>query len=69
LKVAKAFRPNGTTPFEALDKAVGVDLAFWTGFQLATVRISEMPEPTDMKIRVTVKESAQLHASRNRPDV
>jgi ketosteroid isomerase-like protein len=28
-------------------------LAFWTGFQFATVQIGDMPKPTDMKIRVT----------------
>jgi ketosteroid isomerase-like protein len=53
LNDAKAFRPNGTTRFDVLHKAVGVDLAFWTGFQIATVQIGEMPKPTQMKIRVT----------------
>jgi ketosteroid isomerase-like protein len=53
LNDAKAFRPNGTTRFEVLHKAVGADLAFWTGFQFATVQIGDMPKPTDMKIRVT----------------
>src|SRR4029450_11302758 len=46
-------RPNGTTWFAVVHQASGADLAFWTGFQIATVQIGEMPKPADMRIRVT----------------
>jgi hypothetical protein len=41
---SNGFRPNGTTRFAVLHQAVGADLAFWTGFQIATVQIGEMPQ-------------------------
>jgi ketosteroid isomerase-like protein len=50
---AKAFRSNGTSRFEVLHTMDCGELAFWTGFQIATVRIGDMPRPTEMRIRVT----------------
>jgi ketosteroid isomerase-like protein len=46
-------RPNGTTHFEVLQQAVSDDLAFWAGFQIATVQMGDASKPTAMKIRVT----------------
>jgi len=53
LKDAGAFRPEGTTHFEVLQQGSSGDLGFWTGFQIARAQIGDMPEPMDMKIRVT----------------
>jgi ketosteroid isomerase-like protein len=50
---SNGFRPNGTTRFAVLHQAVGADLAFCTGFQIATVQVGEMPKPADMRIRLT----------------
>jgi glyoxylase I family protein len=50
---AKAFNADGTTQLEVLQKGESGELAFWTGYQLAHVRIGAMTEPQDMKIRVT----------------
>jgi ketosteroid isomerase-like protein len=48
-----AFRPEGTTQLDVLQKTATDELAFWTGYQLARVRFGAMPEPQDLKIRVT----------------
>jgi ketosteroid isomerase-like protein len=45
--------PHRTTRFEVLHQAASADLAFWAGFQIATVQIGDAPKPTAMKIRVT----------------
>jgi ketosteroid isomerase-like protein len=50
---SNAFHPNGTTRFDVLHQGVGADLAFWTGLQIATVQLGQMPKPADMRIRVT----------------
>jgi hypothetical protein len=53
LNDTRAFRPNGTTRFEVLHQAVSDDLAFWAGFQIATVQMGGASKPTAMKIRVS----------------
>ncbi|HZP75963.1 MAG TPA: nuclear transport factor 2 family protein [Pseudolabrys sp.] len=53
LKDAQAFHKNGVSHFEVLQQAADDTLAFWTGFQVATVQIGDMPRPIDMRIRVT----------------
>jgi ketosteroid isomerase-like protein len=50
---ADAFKRVGTTQLDVLQKGASDDLAFWTGYQLAKVQIGAMPEPQEMKIRVT----------------
>ena len=50
---AKAFHSNGTTELEVVQQAHDSDLAFWTGFQTATVRIGDAPKPVEMRLRVT----------------
>lgn len=53
LKDAAAFHDNGATRFEVLQKGASGDIGFWTGFQIASVQIGEMPKPIEMRIRVT----------------
>jgi ketosteroid isomerase-like protein len=53
LKDAKAFRPVGKSRFEVLQKGADGDVGFWTGYQIATVQIGDMPQPIEMRIRVT----------------
>lgn len=50
---SQSFRNDGTTRFEILQRQVSGDLAFWTGWQVATVRLSGQDAAIDMKIRVT----------------
>jgi ketosteroid isomerase-like protein len=50
---ARAFEPGGQSRLEILQQAVDDKLAFWTGYQYATVRLSGQPHPIDMRIRVT----------------
>jgi ketosteroid isomerase-like protein len=50
---AEAFQEGGTTRFEVLQKGQSGDLAFWTGYQTATVRIGAVPDRQDMRMRVT----------------
>ncbi|WP_448950729.1 YybH family protein [Labrys neptuniae] len=50
---AGSFQPGGTSSFDILQKQVSGDLAFWTGWQVATVHLSGRAEPVGMKIRVT----------------
>jgi ketosteroid isomerase-like protein len=50
---AAAFARGGTTRFEIEQKEVSGDLAFWTGFQIATVRMRGQDQPRQMRIRVT----------------
>lgn len=52
-KDAESFQPGGESQFEVLQKGVSGDLAFWTGFQVATVRPASSREPVPMRIRVT----------------
>jgi ketosteroid isomerase-like protein len=53
LRDSKAFRQNGVTRLEVLHKGVGDGCAYWTGFQLATVQVGDMPQPREIKMRVT----------------
>lgn len=53
LKDAKSFKPNGTSHFDVLQTGSDGDLGFWTGFQMASVQIGDMPEPIEMKLRIT----------------
>ncbi len=53
LKDAGAFRDNGVSRFDVLQSGHSGDLGFWTGFQVATVQIGDMPKPVDMRIRIT----------------
>jgi ketosteroid isomerase-like protein len=53
LNDAKAFKPIGASRFEVLQRGSDGDLGFWTGLQVARVQIGDMPEPVDMKLRVT----------------
>jgi ketosteroid isomerase-like protein len=50
---AGSFQPGGTSSFDILHKQVSEDLAFWTGWQVATVHLAGRAEPVSMKIRVT----------------
>jgi ketosteroid isomerase-like protein len=50
---AASFQPGGETRFDILQKGSSGDLGFWTGFQIATVRIAGQDDPVDMRIRVT----------------
>jgi ketosteroid isomerase-like protein len=49
LKDAEAFHPVHKRQFEVLQKEADGDLAFWTGCQVATVQIGDMPKPTKMR--------------------
>jgi ketosteroid isomerase-like protein len=53
LKDAKAFKPIGKSRVEVLQKGASGDLAFWTGYQVATAQIGDMPKPMEMRIRLT----------------
>lgn len=50
---AKAFHEDGTTRFEVLHQAQSGDLAFWTGYQMTRAHIGSMPDPKEMRARVT----------------
>lgn len=50
---AKIFEPNSESRFEVLQMEAGDELAFWTGFQVASVRMKGKGEPIEMRIRVT----------------
>jgi ketosteroid isomerase-like protein len=49
----KAFRPGGETSFEILQSAASSDVAYWTGFQSAKVKMQGQDVPVAMKLRVT----------------
>src|SRR5687768_6037823 len=50
---AKSFSPEGQTHFEVLQLVSDDNLAFWTGFQIATVTMRGQNRPMQMRIRVT----------------
>jgi ketosteroid isomerase-like protein len=50
---AASFRDSGETRFEVLQKEESGDLAFWTGFQLATAHVAGEDRAAEMRIRVT----------------
>jgi NAD(P)H-dependent FMN reductase/ketosteroid isomerase-like protein len=49
----KSFERGGETNLEVLHSAAAGDVAYWTGFQIARVRMSGAPEPAEMKLRIT----------------
>jgi ketosteroid isomerase-like protein len=53
LSDAALFDHSGVSRFEVIQKGQSGDIGFWTGFQVARVRIGDMPKPIDMRIRVT----------------
>jgi ketosteroid isomerase-like protein len=50
---AKNFEPDGKSRFEVLQMKTGEERAFWTGFQVATVRMKGGDELMEMRIRIT----------------
>jgi ketosteroid isomerase-like protein len=53
IKEAATFHSDGTTHFEIIQQDCDGTLGFWTGFQVATVRIGATPRPVTMRLRVT----------------
>jgi ketosteroid isomerase-like protein len=53
IKEAASFHSDGTTHFEIIQQGRDGNLGFWTGFQVATVRIGDAPRPVTMRLRVT----------------
>ncbi len=52
-KDARSFQAGGKSRLEILQKGSSVDIGFWTGFQIATVKMGSRPAPIEMRIRVT----------------
>lgn len=50
---AASFEPGGTTHFEVLQSGASGDLAFWTGLQVAEVRMRGDGARVHMRLRVT----------------
>jgi ketosteroid isomerase-like protein len=50
---ARQFGAGGTTRLEVLHAAADGNLAYWTGWQHATVNVGDAKEPVPMKLRVT----------------
>ena len=50
---AESFRPGSRTDLEVLQSAETGELAFWTGFQNADVRMPNANAPKAIRIRVT----------------
>lgn len=53
LKEAASFHSDGATHFEIIQQGCDGALGFWTGFQVATVRIGDAPRQVTMRLRVT----------------
>jgi len=53
LSDAKSFHKGGMSRLEVLQMGADGDIGFWTGYQVATARIGDMPKPVDMRIRIT----------------
>lgn len=47
------FQSGGKTHFEVLQQVEGADVAYWVGFQHATVRQAGNAQPVAMSLRVT----------------
>ncbi len=52
-KDAKSFAPGGSSTFEVLQSGAAGDIAFWTGFQNAQVRMDGRDRSMHMKLRIT----------------
>ncbi|HEV7716579.1 MAG TPA: NAD(P)H-dependent oxidoreductase [Steroidobacteraceae bacterium] len=52
-KDAKVFGSGGDSSFEMLQSGASGDVAFWTGFQSARVKMQGSSEPVAMKLRIT----------------
>jgi NAD(P)H-dependent FMN reductase/ketosteroid isomerase-like protein len=52
-KDVKAFGGSGETSLEVIQSGSSGDVAFWTGFQSAKVKIQGRSEPMEMKLRIT----------------
>ena len=50
---ARSFGASGDSRFEIIQSAQSGDLAFWTGFQHATVHLHQREQPVSMKLRIT----------------
>jgi NAD(P)H-dependent FMN reductase/ketosteroid isomerase-like protein len=50
---ARSFAPGGTTELEVLQSGADGDIAFWTGFQKAVVKMNGKDKPIPMKLRIT----------------
>lgn len=50
---AASFQPGGQSRLEILQKASSGDIGFWTGFQVARVKLAGKSEEVEMRIRVT----------------
>jgi ketosteroid isomerase-like protein len=50
---AAGFARGGNSRFEIMQKEMSGDLAFWTGFQIAVVRMRGQDQPREMRIRLT----------------
>ncbi|WP_342221628.1 nuclear transport factor 2 family protein [Candidatus Fukatsuia endosymbiont of Tuberolachnus salignus] len=50
---AKAFKTGSETHFEILHMAASDSIAYWVGFQHATVHMNESKDPCPMYLRVT----------------
>ncbi|MEO8908272.1 MAG: nuclear transport factor 2 family protein [Microbacteriaceae bacterium] len=50
---ATAFGPRSSGHFEVLNSASSGDLAFWTGWQIATMDIKGQNQPVPMALRTT----------------
>lgn len=48
-----AFRPGSETQLDVLHSAAGGDVAYWTGFQTAKVRMDGSDPPQSVKLRIT----------------
>lgn len=50
---AKSFAPESESGFEILQMAAGDEIAYWTGFQRATVHFNGKPETVEFNLRIT----------------
>jgi ketosteroid isomerase-like protein len=69
---AASFAPGGETALQVLQQGASGDLAFWTGFQDATVHLAGRDQPVTMRIRVTEvfrREAAQWKLIHRHADV